>query len=196
MVGLVVDDQTLRACVGSEEAGSEWEGRVGAFSFCGGGGCVGGRVGAAGEGWGLVDMIYCTRTAAYLKTAENKDRSVDMMVFFRFSKAAGINHNIYPLFFAFLPLLPVLSTPVACVSPSEAAAMVLAGGPGAARSSRSSRPAFFKSTSPIASTLLAIHCWKGLATKYPSAVNQVVKGVLSCLVLGEGEEGEEVATSR
>lgn len=43
--------------------------------------------------------------------------------------------------------------------------------------------------------LLAIHCWNGFATKYPSAVNQVVKGVLICLVLGVEEE-EEVVTSR
>jgi hypothetical protein len=109
---------------------------------------------------------------------------------------AGGNPNVYPLFFAFLPLFPVVSTAVACVSSRDAAATLCVGGPGAARSSRSSRPAFFRSTSPIASTLLAIHCWKGLATKYPSAVNQVVKGVLRYLVCGEGEAGEVLVTSR
>ena len=44
--------------------------------------------------------------------------------------------------------------------------------------------------------LLANHCWKGLATKYPSAVNQVVKGALICQVLGLPELGVDVVTVR
>jgi len=118
------------------------------------------------------------------------------MVYFASERQQVSYDDIYPLFFAFLPLFPALSIPVACVSPSEAAATLFAGGLGAARSSRSSRRAFLRSTSPTASTLLAIHCWNGLATKYPSTVNQVVKGVLICLVLDDVEEGEVVVASR
>lgn len=88
----------------------------------------------------------------------------------------------YPFLFALLlPLL--LSRPVESTCPSSGC-RTCTFAVGEASVSLSSRFAFLASASPTTSILVASHCWNGLATKKPSAVNQVVKGVLICHVLG------------
>lgn len=71
--------------------------------------------------------------------------------------------------FLFIRLLPPPFSSLPLTAEGTPLASVIAAG-------NSSRAAFFVSASPITLTLLASHFWKGCATKYPSAVNQVVNG--------------------
>ena len=88
-------------------------------------------------------------------------------------------YMVYAFFFPLFVPFPPLSAPLALTLPLLCSSTAVTGvnlspGPGDASSSLSSLPAFLVSISPMASILLASHCCKGLATKNPSAVNQVV----------------------
>ena len=105
------------------------------------------------------------------------------------SRTHSRNAHHQPFRFDRLLPFPPASTPLASVVPfpctsSESTNLASATG------------AFFVSTSPTTAMLLANHCWKGLAIKYPSAVNHVVKGALICQVLGLPELGVDVVTVR